>query len=135
MKDKGITPNLPKEVDFVVAAFNEGMQGSAMKTAAALREGGAQVDLLLEPKKKVTQTFDYANRVGARYMVFVAPQEWEGGKVRIKDLRLGEDVPDEEKQLDVASGRPRQGEGGPGAVGTDQEDGSGQGLSSMIRSQ
>ncbi len=73
-----------------------------MKTAAALREGGAQVDLLLEPKKKVTQTFDYANRVGARYMVFVAPQEWEAGKVRIKDLRLGEDVPDEEKQLDVA---------------------------------
>jgi histidyl-tRNA synthetase len=102
LKDKGITPVLPKEVDFVVAAFNEGMQGSAMKTAAALREGGAQVDLLLEPKKKVTQTFDYANRVGARYMVFVAPQEWEAGKVRIKDLRLGEDVPDEEKQLDVA---------------------------------
>ena len=33
------------------------------------------------------------------------------------------------------SGRPRQGEGGFGAVGTDQEDGSGQGLSSMIRSQ
>ena len=102
LKDKGITPVLPKEVDFVVAAFNEGMQGSAMKTAAALREGGAQVDLLLEPKKKVTQTFDYANRVGARYMVFVAPQEWEAGKVRIKDLRLGEDVPDEEKQIDVA---------------------------------
>ena len=60
------------------------------------------MDLLLEPKKKVTQTFDYANRVGARYMVFVAPSEWEAGKVRIKDLRLGEDVPDEEKQIDVA---------------------------------
>ena len=29
-------------------------------------------------------------------------EEWESGKVRIKDLRLGEDVPDEEKQLDVA---------------------------------
>ena len=102
LKDKGILPDLPKEVDFVVAAFNEGMQGNAMKTASLIREGGAQVDLLLEPKKKVTQTFDYGNRVGARYMVFVAPSEWEAGKVRIKDLRLGEDVPDEEKQIDVA---------------------------------
>ena len=102
LKDKGILPELPKSVDFVVAAFNEGMQGAAMKTTAALRDGNAQVDLLLEPKKKVANTFDYANRVGARYIVFVAPSEWEQGKVRIKDLRLGEETEESEKQLDVA---------------------------------
>jgi histidyl-tRNA synthetase len=101
LKDKGILPNLPKRVDFVVAAFNESMQGAAMKTTALLRDGGAQVDLLLEPKKKVANTFDYANRAGARYIVFVAPAEWEKGTVRVKDLRLGEETPDEEKQIDV----------------------------------
>ena len=89
LKDKGILPNLPKSVDFVVAAFNESMQGAAMKTTALMRDGGAKVDLLLEPKKKVANTFDYANRAGARYIVFVAPSEWEKGTVRIKDLRLG----------------------------------------------
>ena len=51
------------------------------------------MDLLLEPKKKVANTFDYANRAGARYIVFVAPSEWEKGTVRVKDLRLGEDDP------------------------------------------
>ena len=88
-------------MDFVVAAFNENMQGAAMRATRLMREGGANVDLLLEPKKKVANTFDYANRVGARFIAFVAPSEWERGEVRIKDLRLGEDVPDEEKQLDV----------------------------------
>jgi histidyl-tRNA synthetase len=101
LKDKGILPSLPKSVDFVVAAFNENMQGAAMRATRLMREGGANVDLLLEPKKKVANTFDYANRVGARFIAFVAPSEWERGEVRIKDLRLGEDVPDEEKQLDV----------------------------------
>ena len=101
LKDKGILPSLPKSVDFVVAAFNENMQGAAMRATHLMREGGANVDLLLEPKKKVANTFDYANRVGARFIAFVAPSEWERGEVRIKDLRLGEDVPDEEKQLDV----------------------------------
>ena len=101
LKDKGILPDLPKSVDFVVAAFNDSMQGAAMRATHLMREGGANVDLLLEPKKKVANTFDYANRVGARFIAFVAPSEWERGEVRIKDLRLGEDVPDEEKQLDV----------------------------------
>jgi len=102
LKDKGILPSLPKKIDFVVAAFNPSMQGAAMKTASLMRAGGAKVDLLLEPKKKVTATFDYANRVGARYIVFVAPAEWEKGEVRVKDLRLGEDVDDALKQVDVA---------------------------------
>ena len=106
LKDKGVLPTLPKSVDFVVAAFNESMQGNAMKTASLMRGGAGapSVDLLLEPKKKVANTFDYANRVGARYIVFVAPSEWERGMVRIKDLRLGEETPEEEKQLDVALG-------------------------------
>ena len=72
-----------------------------MKTAALIRDGGADVDMLLEPKKKVANTFDYANRVGARYIVFVAPSEWENDMVRIKDLRADYTENDDEKQLDV----------------------------------
>ena len=101
LKDKGLLPNIPKSVEFVVAAFNESMQGKAMKTASLIRAGGAEVDMLLEPKKKVANTFDYANRVGARYIVFVAPQEWENDMVRIKDLRADYTDKDEEKQIDV----------------------------------
>jgi len=101
LKDKGLLPELPKSIEFVVAAFNEGMQGKAMKAASMIRAGGSDVDMLLEPKKKVASTFDYANRIGARYIVFVAPQEWENDMVRIKDLRADYTDKDEEKQLDV----------------------------------
>ena len=40
------------------------------------------------------------NRVGAQYIVFVAPFEWENGMVRIKDLRMETEV-EEDKQCDV----------------------------------
>ena len=130
LKEKKLLPNVQKRVDFCVCAYNKDMQGKAMKAAGLLRQntsppasensnknGGDRnnsdegendqkrlvvVDVLLEPKKKVAQTFDYANRIGARYVVFVAPSEWENGSVRIKDLRAEEYAEeDEDKQVDV----------------------------------
>ena len=55
----------PRQVDFVVAAFNKDMFGPACEVAAGLRKGGATVDLLQTPKKKVKQAFEYADRAGA----------------------------------------------------------------------
>jgi histidyl-tRNA synthetase len=75
------------QVDFVVAAYSASMQGMAMKVAGMIRAGGATVDMLLEPKKKVALNFEYADRAGAHCMVFVAPDEWEKGSVAVKDLR------------------------------------------------
>ena len=48
------------QVDFVVAAYSAAMQGTAMKVAGLIRAGGATVDVLLEPKKKVALSFEYA---------------------------------------------------------------------------
>lgn len=100
LKERNLLPDLPRSVDIVVAPFNADMQGAAMAVAAGLRRGdGVTVDLMLEPKKKVAQSFDYANRVGADFIAFVAPDEWSKGMVRFKDLR----VEDESlKQVDVA---------------------------------
>ena len=47
-------------MDFVVAAYSAAMQGTAMKVAGLIRGGGATVDVLLEPKKKVALSFEYA---------------------------------------------------------------------------
>ena len=33
------------------------------------------------------QAFDYGDRAGARFLAFVAPDEWERGMVRVKSLR------------------------------------------------
>lgn len=103
LKDLGKLPALPVHVDFVVAAYDSSMQGPAMGIAAGIRKGGSSVDMLLEPKKKVAQAFEYADRAGGDYMVFVAPDELEKKVVRVKDLRLPDSSPC--KQVDIALDR------------------------------
>jgi hypothetical protein len=80
-----------RTVDYVVAAFNPAMFGEATQVAAALRGTGASVDLL-PTHKKAKAAFEYANKVGAKRVAYVAPFEWEKGCVTIKDMLAdGED--------------------------------------------
>ena len=88
LKDKGLLPELSRTVDFVVAPFSAAMRGKSMEVARRIREKGEYtVDLVLEPKRKVAMSFEYADRIGATAIVFVAPDEVENGFVRVKDLR------------------------------------------------
>jgi histidyl-tRNA synthetase len=101
LKEKGVLPKLEQEVDFVVAAFNDSMMGKAMSVAARLRDAGKRVDMFPDVAKKVKKAFKYADRVGGRKIAFVAPDEWEKGMVRIKDLRSAPDASPETIQKDV----------------------------------
>jgi histidyl-tRNA synthetase len=82
-----------RPVTFAVVPFTQKYMGDAMQIAQQLRAAGQTVDVCLDPKvvKKekanVKAAFDYANqRVGAKYIVFVAPDELEQGMVKVKDL-------------------------------------------------
>lgn len=102
LKEKKIMPTLPTKVDFVVAAYSLDFQGKALNVAARLRGAGFTVDFYPDAAKKVAKAFNYADRVGADKVAFVAPAEWERGVVRVKDLRgFAQDVSDTEKQRDV----------------------------------
>jgi len=102
---KNLLPALEQTADFVVAAFDQGMLAKAMSVAARLRAAGAVVDMQCEPKKKVGLTFDYANRVGARFVALVAPTEWDQGMVRVKDLRAEDKTTNQlDVQLDALAG-------------------------------
>lgn len=103
LREKGVEPELPQTVDFVVAAFNTDFMGKALSVARQLRLAGKSVDIFSEPAKKVAKAFNYADRIGARKIAFVAPDEWSRGVVRIKDLRIANssNVSDEDKQKDV----------------------------------
>lgn len=101
LKEKKVLPELPPRVDFVVAAYNAEMLGKSMNVARRLRLGGKSVDVYPEVAKKVKKAFKYADKVGAEKIAFVAPDEWERGEVRIKDLRCPEDTPKDLKQRDV----------------------------------
>mmetsp|Transcript_32768 Transcript_32768/g.74931 ORF Transcript_32768/g.74931 Transcript_32768/m.74931 type:complete len:485 (+) Transcript_32768:51-1505(+) len=102
LKEYNKLPELAAEVDFVVAAYNSDMMGKALQVARKLREAGKRVDVYPDQAKKVAKAFNFADRVGAQKIAFVAPDEWSKGLVRIKDLRsFSADTPDEEKQKDV----------------------------------
>lgn len=101
LKEKQVLPQFDQKVDYVVAAFNDSMMGKAMSVAARLRKAGKTVDLFTDAARKVKKAFKYADRVGGRRIAFVAPDEWENGMVRIKDLRADFDAPDDVKQRDV----------------------------------
>lgn len=62
-------------------------------------QAGFAIDVLLEPTgggKKVAKAFSYADRVQGKRVLFVAPDEWMNGKVRMKDLRK-----EDEKEVDL----------------------------------
>ena len=88
-------------VDYVVCAFIPEMYGKAAGISAGLRKLGCTVDLMPTPKKKVANSFKYADQLGAKRMVFVAPSEIERGVVRIKDLRVMDPSSGEGVQVDV----------------------------------
>jgi len=87
LKEKNLLPELPPQIDDLVICFDESLRPIGCKVANKLRAAGRRVDLQLIPKKKVSWCYEYADRIGALRAVFVAPEEWKGGLVRIKNLR------------------------------------------------
>jgi len=98
LKMKDLLPELKRaSKSILVAAQSEELRPTAMGAAAALREAGIPVDMVLEPKKP-KWIFRHADRVGVGYVVLAAPQEAEKGLIRVKCMDDGEqtDVPLEE---------------------------------------
>uniref|UniRef100_A0A6B2L4E8 histidine--tRNA ligase n=1 Tax=Arcella intermedia TaxID=1963864 RepID=A0A6B2L4E8_9EUKA len=87
LKEKNLLPALEPEIDDLVIAFNEELRGPACQIANKLRAQKRRVDVQLIPNKKIAWAYNYADRVGASRAVFVAPDEWAKGLVRIKNLR------------------------------------------------
>jgi len=99
LKEKGKIPECPKIVDYVVAAYSKDMVGPSMAVARKIRKSGKSVDLMQGECKKVGKAFNYADRVGARRIAFVAPNEWKQNTVRVKDLRIGKEAEEKEKDI------------------------------------
>jgi len=100
LKDKKLLPSLEPVVDDVVLALSEEFRGPAIQVAEKLRGLGRSVDVVLGKKKKATWAYSYADKLGAKRVLLLAPTEWSQGKVRVKWLRQskgrGQDADNEE---------------------------------------
>jgi histidyl-tRNA synthetase len=91
LKDEGLMPQLPAAVDDVVFAFSDDLRGPAIEITQRLRAGGRSVDLILDEGKRVKWAFRHADSVGAARLVLLAPDEWERGVIRVRDMSSGEE--------------------------------------------
>lgn len=95
LKVKGLLPSLPpSSVDVVVHSYNEDLRMEAMKMAQQLRGADVAVDVIME-SKKMKWAFKHADRLGAKWLVLLAPDEYNNGQIRVKSLQDGtqKDVP------------------------------------------
>ncbi len=91
LKDEGKLPELPRQVDDVVFAFDDEQRSAAIGLAQRLRERGRRVELLLATPKLKRAMAD-ADRIGAARIWLLGPDEVARGVARRRDLSTGEET-------------------------------------------
>ena len=90
LAEKGLVPGLVSGIDDIVIPLNPDLRNVAVRVAASLRDSDRTVDLVLEDKK-MKWVFKHAERIGAKRLVLVAPDEWSRKKIKVKDLETGDE--------------------------------------------
>ena len=89
LKERNVLPSFDRSgFDTVVFSMSPDLYPASVSVAAMLRQCGQNVDLILD-EKKPKWAFKYADRIGAKYCVIVAPEEYDSGEVAVKDLIQG----------------------------------------------
>ena len=91
LSEKGLIPELISGVDDIVLPLSQDLRDIAVRVAASLRLSDRTVDLVLDDKK-IKWAFKHAERVGAKRLVLLAPDEWSRKMIKVKDLETGEET-------------------------------------------
>ena len=78
-------PPLP---DFYAVAAGDVARSDVLKTVVALRRAGLSGDMDFEARSVKAQMRS-ANKTGARYALFIGPEEAQKGAVKLKDMKDG----------------------------------------------
>jgi histidyl-tRNA synthetase len=79
---------LTHKIDAYVVIVDESLRLGALKLIHDLRDAGFSIDYALSPAK-VGKQFENASSLNARWAIVVAPQEWQGGQVKLKNMASG----------------------------------------------
>ncbi len=95
LKDKGLLPSPQLEVDYYIAIVDESSRKKALEIANSLRKRyKVDVDLM---QRNIGNQFKYADKIGAKNVIVVGPDELKSGKVKIKNMKSGNQI---EKDID-----------------------------------
>lgn len=97
LQEKGLVPDLSRQVDDIVFLLDNELGGPASKVVASLRRKGRSVDLIED--KRLKWVFKHVERINAERLILVGKSEWEQGKVRVKNLSTREESDVDIKEL------------------------------------
>jgi histidyl-tRNA synthetase len=90
LEEKGLLPDFEMTpAPVLVTVFDEQRFPDSLTLASELRRTGLNVACYPEAVKLPRQ-FKYADRIGARVVLVLGPEETESGRVTVKNLRNGE---------------------------------------------
>lgn len=105
LREYNLLPVYTPEIDYCVIPFDQSMYSVSFQIAVSLRQKGYST--VLAKAGKVFKGYDYANSIGAKYAILVAPDELANGEVRVKDLRKGFDPNDRGYNVNIDQIRPK----------------------------
>ena len=82
------------QIDYFIVIQSSDQRMDALKIARRLRKQGKQVvlddSIAKEKPDKVSKQLSRANEANSKYSLLIFPEEWETGKIVIKDMQSGE---------------------------------------------
>lgn len=88
LKELGLMPKLSRSVDYCVISYDHELYADSCKVASKLRQKGHNVVSYMKCGR-LKNAFDYANNIGAKEVVLVAPKEYREDKIIIKNMATG----------------------------------------------
>ncbi|ONK63738.1 uncharacterized protein A4U43_C07F18400 [Asparagus officinalis] len=89
LKEKGLLPDLVRQVDDIVFPLDSELEGPASMVVSSLRKKGRSVDLIED--KRLKWVFKHVERINAERLILVGNSEWQRGMVRVKILSTREE--------------------------------------------
>jgi histidyl-tRNA synthetase len=87
----GWLENLSDNASVLLCHFDVATQMYATKVARTLRDKGLSA-MVYPDQKRIKKQFDFANKIGVKFVVIVGEDEMKTGKLTVKNLEKGEQV-------------------------------------------
>lgn len=89
LKQKNLLPKIDLAPDYFIAIVNDEVKEKAIEIADKLREKyRVEIDLM---SRNLGNQFKYANKINAKKVIIIGPDELKQNKVKIKDMETGKE--------------------------------------------
>lgn len=90
LKEKNLLPEPDTSVDYFIVIINDEVRQKAFEIASKLREKyKVSIDI---NRRNIRNQLDYADKTGAKKVIFIGPDELKQNKIKIKDMKTGKET-------------------------------------------